>query len=84
MNNLQLRNTYERIHHRLDGLDAQSYYIKVIHRISKYTRRLLRAGFVFDKKKDVFTHGANHVTLEYIESICDFTAGEFKSKYGGW
>jgi adenylate cyclase class IV len=77
-------NTYERILHRLDGLDVKDHYMKVIRRVQKYSRRLVRAGFAFDKKKDVFTRGKNHVTLDYVENFCDFTDAEFKSRYGGW
>ena len=84
MTKSRLQNTYEKIPHRLDGLNVHDHYMTVIRRIGKYTRRLIRAGFVLDAKNDVFKCGTNHVTLEYIENICDFTSDEFKSKYGGW
>jgi hypothetical protein len=82
MSESQLRNTYERIPHRLDGIDVQVHYMKVFRRIQKYSRRLIRIGFIFNKKKDRFIRDGNHVTLDYVESICDFTDDEFKSKYG--
>ena len=72
---------YEPIGHRLDGLNVQEHYVKLIRRVVKYTRRLTLMGFCFDKKNDVFERGNSRVTLEYIEGRCDFTDAEFNARY---
>ena len=68
--------------HRLDGLNLQEHYVKVIKRINKYYDRLLWLGYFFDKDNDLFYSEKMHITLEYIETVCDFTHKEFRKTYG--